>query len=89
MAQEAALEAADTDSVVTGNSYPAEDSTLAESDLARAEDLDNPQGYSGLGRVGSLSLSFPLPRQWGNLLFSFVSVALSFSSVGEPLSSFV
>ncbi|EEC16643.1 transcription initiation factor tfii-D, putative, partial [Ixodes scapularis] len=38
VAQEAALEAADTDSVVTGNSYPAEDSTLAESDLARAED---------------------------------------------------
>lgn len=51
VAQEAALEAADTDSVVTGNSYPAEDSTLAESDLARAEDLDNPQGYSGLGRL--------------------------------------
>lgn len=44
VAQEAALEAADTDSVVTGNSYPAEDnSTLAEGDLAR-EDLD-PQAY--------------------------------------------
>ncbi|XP_077519036.1 TATA-box binding protein associated factor 1 isoform X1 [Amblyomma americanum] len=51
VAQEAALEAADTDSVATGNSYPAEDSTLAESDLAR-EDLD-PQAYASTSRPSS------------------------------------
>ncbi|XP_064482007.1 transcription initiation factor TFIID subunit 1-like isoform X2 [Ornithodoros turicata] len=41
-AQEAALDAADTDSVVTGNSYPAEDSTIAESDMGR-EDMMRPE----------------------------------------------
>lgn len=42
VAQEAALDAADTDSVVTGNSYPAEDSTFAESDVGR-EDMMRPE----------------------------------------------
>ncbi|XP_054929796.1 transcription initiation factor TFIID subunit 1 isoform X4 [Dermacentor andersoni] len=51
VAQEAALEAADTDSVATGNSYPAEDSTFAESDMAR-DDLD-PQAYTSLARLSS------------------------------------
>ncbi|XP_075734069.1 TATA-box binding protein associated factor 1 isoform X4 [Rhipicephalus microplus] len=51
VAQEAALEAADTDSVATGNSYPAEDSVLAESDIVR-DDLD-PQAYTSLSRLSS------------------------------------
>lgn len=51
VAQEAALEAADTDSVATGNSYPAEDSVLAESDIVR-DDLD-PQTYTNLSRLSS------------------------------------
>ncbi|KAL1438187.1 hypothetical protein MTO96_048271 [Rhipicephalus appendiculatus] len=51
VAQEAALEAADTDSVATGNSYPAEDSVLAESDIVR-DDLD-PQAYTNLSRLSS------------------------------------
>ncbi|XP_037506930.1 transcription initiation factor TFIID subunit 1 isoform X4 [Rhipicephalus sanguineus] len=51
VAQEAALEAADTDSVATGNSYPAEDSMLAESDIVR-DDLD-PQAYTNLSRLSS------------------------------------